>query len=51
MSYIVKLPAGGDLYVAGVKDGRPWRLGIRDPRGPADRSFAQLDRRLRDRDA
>jgi FAD:protein FMN transferase len=35
--------AGGDLYVAGVKDGRPWRLGVRDPRGPADRSFAQLD--------
>ena len=35
--------AGGDLYVAGVKEGRPWRLGIRDPRGPADRSFAQLD--------
>jgi len=37
------IQAGGDLYVAGVKDGRPWRLGIRDPRGPADRSFAQLD--------
>src|SRR5262245_15881007 len=35
--------AGGDLYVAGVKEGRPWRLGIRDPRGPADQSFAQLD--------
>lgn len=37
------IQAGGDLYVAGLKDGRPWRLGIRDPRGPADRSFAQLD--------
>ena len=37
------IQAGGDLYVAGVKDGRPWRLGIRDPRGPADRSFAALD--------
>jgi FAD:protein FMN transferase len=37
------IQAGGDLYVAGVKDGRPWRLGIRDPRGPADRSFALLD--------
>ena len=35
--------AGGDLYVAGRKGDRPWRLGIRDPRGPADRSFAALD--------
>jgi FAD:protein FMN transferase len=37
------IQAGGDLYVAGLKDGRPWRLGIRDPRGPAGRSFALLD--------
>lgn len=37
------IQAGGDLYAGGLKDGRPWRLGIRDPRGPADRSFAQLD--------
>src|SRR5206468_2301316 len=28
---------------AGRKGDRPWRLGIRDPRGPADRSFAALD--------
>lgn len=35
--------AGGDLYVAGHRGGRPWRLGIRDPRGPAQRSFAALD--------
>jgi thiamine biosynthesis lipoprotein len=35
--------AGGDLYVAGHKDGKPWRLGIHDPRGPADRLFATLD--------
>jgi thiamine biosynthesis lipoprotein len=35
--------AGGDLYVAGRRGGRPWRLGIRDPRGPAERSFATLD--------
>ena len=34
---------GGDLYVAGTRGERPWRLGIRDPRGPADRSFAALD--------
>lgn len=37
------IQAGGDLYVAGLKDGRPWRLGIRDPRGPAGSSFALLD--------
>ena len=37
------IQAGGDLYVAGLKDGRPWRLGIQDPRGPADRIFASLD--------
>jgi thiamine biosynthesis lipoprotein len=35
--------SGGDLYVAGQRGDRPWRLGIRDPRGPADRSFATLD--------
>ena len=28
------IQAGGDLYVGGLKDGRPWRLGINDPRGP-----------------
>jgi len=37
------IQAGGDLYVAGHKDGRPWRLGINDPRGPAGRTFAALD--------
>lgn len=37
------IQSGGDLYVAGRRDGRPWRVGIRDPRGPADRSFAALD--------
>ena len=35
--------AGGDLYVGGLKDGRPWKLGIRDPRGSADQLFATLD--------
>ena len=34
---------GGDIYVAGQKDGRPWRLGIQDPRGAAGRIFAELD--------
>src|SRR5207248_3371977 len=27
---------GGDMYVAGRRGDRPWRLGIRDPRGPAE---------------
>ena len=31
------------MYVAGRRGDRPWRLGIRDPRGPADKSFAMLD--------
>lgn len=34
---------GGDMYVSGQRDGRPWRLGIQDPRGPQDRIFASLD--------
>jgi thiamine biosynthesis lipoprotein len=37
------IQSGGDLYAAGRRGDRPWRLGIRDPRGPADRSFAALD--------
>jgi len=37
------IQAGGDLYVAGRRGDRPWKLGIRDPRGPADRSFAALE--------
>jgi thiamine biosynthesis lipoprotein len=37
------IQAGGDLYVGGQRGGRPWRVGIRDPRGPADAIFAALD--------
>jgi thiamine biosynthesis lipoprotein len=37
------IQSGGDLYVSGTHGHRPWRTGIRDPRGPADRSFAALD--------
>jgi thiamine biosynthesis lipoprotein len=33
--------SGGDMYVAGRRGDRPWRLGIRDPRGPA--TFATLE--------
>jgi thiamine biosynthesis lipoprotein len=37
------IQAGGDLYVGGHKDGRLWRLGINDPRGPEGHSFATID--------
>ena len=42
-SHDFMIQAGGDLYVAGPEGRWPWRLGIRDPRGPADRSFAALE--------
>ncbi|HSP78427.1 MAG TPA: FAD:protein FMN transferase, partial [Myxococcaceae bacterium] len=35
--------AGGDFYAAGRKAGRPWRVGIRDPRGERDSVFAVLE--------
>lgn len=34
---------GGDVYAAGRRDGRPWRLGIQDPRGAANSIFAVMD--------
>ncbi|MBI4265273.1 MAG: FAD:protein FMN transferase [Acidobacteria bacterium] len=37
------IQSGGDLYAGGRRGDRPWRVGIRDPRGPADQSFAALD--------
>jgi thiamine biosynthesis lipoprotein len=37
------IQAGGDLYVAGRRGERPWRVAIRDPRGPAERTFAAMD--------
>ena len=37
------IQAGGDLYVGGHKDGRLWRLGITDPRGPEAHTFATID--------
>jgi thiamine biosynthesis lipoprotein len=39
------IQAGGDLYAGGVRGDRPWRAGIRDPRGAADRMFASLNLR------
>jgi FAD:protein FMN transferase len=35
--------SGGDLYVGGHHGNRPWRVGIRDPRGAEDQVFASLD--------
>jgi FAD:protein FMN transferase len=37
------LQAGGDLYVSGTRGDRPWRVGIRDPRGARHASFAIVD--------
>jgi thiamine biosynthesis lipoprotein len=37
------IQAGGDLYAGGTKNGRPWRLGINDPRGREGDSFATVD--------
>ena len=37
------IQSGGDLYVAGLNDGAPWKLGIADPRGSGGQSFATLD--------
>jgi len=37
--------AGGDLYVAGQPGDEPWRLGIQDPRGAPNESFATIELR------
>ncbi|MGE3509783.1 MAG: FAD:protein FMN transferase [Vicinamibacterales bacterium] len=36
------IQSGGDLYVGGMPEGRPWRLGIADPRQPSS-TFGSLD--------
>ena len=36
------LSAGGQVYAGGDRHGRPWRIGIRDPRGAAGDHFAVL---------
>src|SRR4051812_38677053 len=33
----------GDTFASGSRGNRPWRVGIRDPRGAVERSFAALD--------
>ncbi|MFN7980558.1 MAG: fused MFS/spermidine synthase [Vicinamibacterales bacterium] len=37
------IQAGGDLYVAGRRGDRPWRLGIADPRNPDGEIFARVE--------
>jgi len=35
--------SGGDMFVAGKRGDRPWRVGIQDPRGPANTLFAAIE--------
>jgi thiamine biosynthesis lipoprotein len=35
--------AGGDLFVSGKNGDDLWKVGIRDPRGPAEKSFARTE--------
>jgi thiamine biosynthesis lipoprotein len=37
------IQSGGDLFVAGRRGDRPWRVGIQDPRGAPDTLFAALE--------
>lgn len=37
------IQAGGDLYVGGRRNDRPWKLGIADPRAPNGPSFAAIE--------
>ncbi len=37
------IQSGGDLYVAGQNGAMPWKLGINDPRGAANQSFATVE--------
>jgi len=34
---------GGDMYMAGMPEARPWRVGIQDPRGEGNKSFATVE--------
>lgn len=37
------IQSGGDLYAAGRRGDRPWRVGLQDPRGEAGDTFATID--------
>ncbi len=36
------LVSGGQVYARGTRGGRPWKVGVRDPRGARDEVFATL---------
>lgn len=37
------LVSGGQVYARGNRSGRPWRVGVRDPRGARDEIFATVE--------
>jgi len=37
------LMVGGQVYAGGLRDGRPWRVGVRDPRGGPEDVFATIE--------
>ncbi len=37
------IQAGGDLYAAGRRGNRPWRVGLQDPRGAEGDTFATIE--------
>ena len=37
------IQSGGDLFVAGRRGERPWRVGLQDPRGAPDTLFAAIE--------
>jgi len=39
------IQAGGDLYAAGQRGDRPWRVGLHDPRGTDGATFASIELR------
>jgi thiamine biosynthesis lipoprotein len=34
---------GGDMFLSGRRGDRPWRVALRDPRGPLDQAFAAIE--------
>ena len=41
--YDFLISAGGQIMAGGSHDGRPWRVGVRDPRGDVDDYFARIE--------
>ena len=40
------IQSGGDLFIAGRRGDRPWRVGIQDPRGAPNALFAAIEKAL-----